>query len=313
MISATRLAGGDPTLIKNEEARPNFLIVGAAKAGTSSLYHWLGQHPEVFMPKIKEPTYFVDHYRFSSWDKYLALFQPGRGYKAIGEASTGYLSSPESPSWIREKLEGVKIIILLRNPVERSLSLYGWMVKAGFEWLPTFERALREEDKRFSDNGFRVKNPHFFWNYMYFRSGLYHAQVERFMDCFGPERVRVYFFEDLVNSPGQVYKDVCDYLSISGAFQPDFSPKNSGKTPRYIKAQAILRRLKKSSDILPVRCRNAVRQQISSLMRMNAERGYKQKLSPGLRESLENAYREDITNLSHLLRKDLSHWVSSVQ
>ena len=162
-----------------ERVRPKFLIVGASRSGTSSLYHWLKLHPDVFMPDIKEPSFFVDGWGISDWHWYLSLFEPGRGKKAVGEASVAYLESPESVQLIWEKLPTIKIIILLRNPVERALSLYSWMVMEGHEWLSTFKQALAEEEKRFGDESFRRDNPVYFWSYMYFRNGLYYEQVKK--------------------------------------------------------------------------------------------------------------------------------------
>jgi len=194
---------------------PNFLIVGSAKAGTTSLYHWLRYHPEVFMPEKKEPSYFVDGYGMSDLDAYLLLFAPGRGKKAIGEASTAYLASPESPQLISKQLGKVKTLILLRNPVERAFSLYCWMVMVGCEWLPTFEEAVKAEEKRCSDQFFRWHNPEYFWDYMYFRSGLYFEQVKRYTDTFGRDLVEIYLFDELKNDPGKLYGKVCNFLGIA--------------------------------------------------------------------------------------------------
>jgi hypothetical protein len=300
------------TLSESGKVLPNFLIVGAAKAGTTFLYYLLQQHPEVFMPeRTKEPSFFVHNFAFSSWDRYLDLFEGGRGKKAIGEASTAYLTAPESPQWINEKLEDVRIIILLRDPVERAYSLYSWMVMEGWEWAPTFERALLEEEKRLPDQFPRKKwQRGFFWNYMYFRSGLYFEQVKRYIDTFGRERVGVYLFEDLVAQPARTYADVCQFLGISDQFEPDFSAKNISRFPRSIQVQYFLRGLQLSTKKLPVRAQYIARKCLYPLIDLNVKWGDKKRLPSQVRKQLQEAYREDIHKLSKLIGRDLSLWLS---
>jgi hypothetical protein len=289
------------------EVKPNFLIVGAARSGTTSLCYWLKQHPEVFMPDNKEPSYFVNGYGVSNWDIYVSLFKAGEGKRAIGEASTAYLSAPEAPKWIRKMLGQVRIIILLRNPVERALSLYAWMVMEGYEWLPTLESAVAEEDKRYADEQFRRTCPEWFWDYMYFRSGLYCEQVERYISVFGRDLVRIYLFEDLVSSPGKVYSELCEFLGISDTFRPVFSPQNPSRIPRFIKLQYLAR------TAMSVQNRNL--RKLAALiapliMSLNTRLGHKAVMSPLFRRKLLDMYRSDITNLADLIRRDLSEWLS---
>lgn len=143
---------------------PNFFIVGAAKSGTTSLYHYLKQHPEIYMSPVKEPKYFlasinkfphngpgdieVDKKIIRTWDEYLKLFSNASVEKCIGEASCGYLYYCElvAPSIKRISPEA-KIIIVLRNPVERAFSAYCYLFREGRETL-SFEEALKIEEER---------------------------------------------------------------------------------------------------------------------------------------------------------------------
>src|SRR5215831_9169458 len=109
--------------------KPNFLIAGASKAGTTSLHDYLSQHPNIFMSSFKEPNYFVPNYAYNDWERYLSLFRGARDEKAVGESSTGYLFCEESPAWIKSVLGNVRIIVVLRNPARRAQSLYWWMVR----------------------------------------------------------------------------------------------------------------------------------------------------------------------------------------
>src|SRR2546423_2056748 len=129
---------------------PNFFICGAAHAATTSLWHYLRQHPDIYMPPTieqKEPAYFCDIYGTNDSDFYLSLFADADGRKRVGEASTAYLTWPASAAKIRATVPEAKIIISLRNPVERAWSLYKWMRAHDYEKIPTFAEALEAEDK----------------------------------------------------------------------------------------------------------------------------------------------------------------------
>lgn len=150
-------------------SEPNFLIIGAAKAGTTSLYHYLAQHPQVFLSANKEPHFFAlennppDYKgpgdeqgvrsRITDWQSYLALFSKATGqHRAIGEASTLYLYHPDAPSNIHRHLPDMKMIALLRNPVDAAYSAFGHMYREGREPCNDFMQALKEEDHRVAEN-----------------------------------------------------------------------------------------------------------------------------------------------------------------
>ena len=133
---------------------PDFFIAGAAKAGTSSLFHYLSQHPQLFLSTTdKEPGYYCDTWGVTDPDYYFGLFAGAAPDQLLGEASTPYLSCPASPGLIQQANPAAKIIILLRNPAQRAFSLYLQMVKMGHEHLSPFEKALAREPAR------RVRRP----------------------------------------------------------------------------------------------------------------------------------------------------------
>ena len=165
---------------------PNFFIAGAAKSGTTSLWRYLLQHPDIFMPSdimYKEPAYFSDIKGMKDLNEYLSLFKNVTTEKMIGEASAAYLTSPESPERIREVVPDAKFIIMLRNPIDRAYSLYNWMACNGYEPIEIFEQALEiEETNRYENESFKNSNPEYYYNYLYFHSGLYSDQIKRFLN-----------------------------------------------------------------------------------------------------------------------------------
>src|SRR5918995_644162 len=133
---------------------PNFFIIGAQKAGTTSLYHYLNQHPQIYMSPVKEP-FFFDH-EFSSngevvqqeFAEHQALFQGAKGETAIGEASPLYIYAPGTPERIKEYVPEARSIALLRNPADRAYSAFLHAVRIGVEPCTDFAQALRGEEER---------------------------------------------------------------------------------------------------------------------------------------------------------------------
>lgn len=215
--------------------KPNFLIVGAAKCGTTSLYEYLREHPEVFMPEWKEPCFFLSRPAYgleSAIEKpedYEALFSVVRNEKAIGEASPPYLYDQQSAKKIADYLgKDVKIIIILRNPIDMVYSLWGYIVAHGHESLQFFD-AIRVAVDRLRDEGFKracTINKIWIYNYSYIDRAKYSKQVKKFIQIFGREKVKVYIFEEFFSKPLESYSDVCEFLSISDDFYPDFKQHN---------------------------------------------------------------------------------------
>ncbi len=197
---------------------PNFLIVGAASSGTTSLYTYLKQHPEVFLPALKEPHYFAQlrpvweqRYLFTyvtEESEYLALFAKASGYRAIGEASPSYLWCPEAPARIHRAIPGAKIVILLRDPVERAYSHYLMNLREGLQRRPLFE-ALQEDFNRRA-KGWGVSQ-------LYVELGLYAEQVRRYLETFGAAQVRIVMFEELRRSSENQKSALAGVLRFIGA------------------------------------------------------------------------------------------------
>jgi hypothetical protein len=276
------------------------LIAGTSKAGTTSLYQHLTQHPDVFMPAVKEPHYFVQGYGIDL-EGYLQLFAQAADKQARGEASTSYLFCSESPAWIRAVLPEARIIVLLRNPAERAFSLYNWMVMEGYEYAGTLEEALRLETERMTDGTFLRSNPEFYADFLYYTTGLYYRQVKTYRDLFGSERLKVFLFEDLVQDPVRVSRESFEFLGLDASFRPRCEVHNVSRQPRSVLLQHWLRT--RAASLLPARA-------VARLMRWNLKLGSKPEKPVALIRELQELYKPDIQQLEVLLGKDLTAWYS---
>jgi hypothetical protein len=226
--------------------KPNLFIVGAARSGTTSLWQYLKTHPAVYMPEdelLKEPTFFSrDGGPKLELNDYLSIFkQAATNRRWIGEASVAYLTDPETASRLYEFNPAAKIIIMLRNPANRAFSLYNWMAQEGYEYASSFQEALKLEETRVNQRKPDWYKPNYYWGYLYFRSGLYHDQVKRYLELF-KENVLLIKFEDFARDPRRSYREVCSFLQI-----PDvpFSLHiyNPSQATRSAKILFILRKL----------------------------------------------------------------------
>ncbi len=198
---------------------PDFLILGAQKAGTTALYAYLRWHPGITGPSWKEVSYFDRHYRRgASW--YRGHFPIGAGDRLVGEASPGYLFHPLAPERVRTTVPEAKLIALLRDPVDRALSHYHHEVALGREAL-SFEEAIDAEPERTRGEEHRmVGEPGYFshawWDYTYLARGRYAEQLERWLAVFPREQLFVVASEELASDPGQTYSRVLEFLGAPG-------------------------------------------------------------------------------------------------
>ena len=224
---------------------PNFFIVGAARSGTTSLWCYLKQNPQVFMPSDelnKEPAYFSDKNQRISTNAFLNLFKDADPkHKLVGEASTAYLTDHKAAIRIKDFNPNAKIIIILRNPAERAYSLYNWMVQEGYEYVISFEKALEVEKRRVNKIIPNFWEPQYYWNYMYYHSGLYYGQVKKYLDSFG-ENTLILKFEDFQNQPNDNFKKVCNFLGIC-PIEPKLNAQNLSRSVYSPQIQFVIRKL----------------------------------------------------------------------
>lgn len=290
-------------------ALPNFLIVGAVKCGTTSLYQYLNQHPDVFMSERKEPNFFTGptHGNRVTEAEYHALFEPGASHKARGEASVAYLYDPVSPEAIHRTLgPDTRIVISIRNPVDAAYSLWGHMVRAGGEKLP-FQEALAAEPARLEDEAFRKSKVGWLYSFAYADRARFAPQVERYLTRFGPDRVKVYVFEEFFRAPREHFADLCRFLGIDDAFVPEFRVYNPTGPVLSTTLRDLLHEYRPWKApfklLLPVRARKWIRTRVYWLNRRDDVK--LPALAPEVRAQVWALFEADVARLEQLLGRNL--------
>lgn len=284
---------------------PTFLIIGAPKSGTTSLWRYLNQHPQIFMSAVKEPYFFVSdeekEKRIAIGMKptmtmadYLAHFATANGAKAMGEASVPYLYQPESPRLIHDAIPNVKLITLLRNPVDRAYSNYWFLRTMGLEKEETFEDAILSELAGEREDAISIL--------LHIRKGLYTPQLQRYFDVFPRDQVRIYLQEELSEDPQRVLKDLWQFLEVDDSFVADTSARFN---QTFAHSQSVL-----------IHSRQLAKSLLKSIVRPGqtsnnwpGKRVKPQKMQPATRRKLLRIVEHDVMDLQDLLGVDLSHWL----
>lgn len=293
---------------------PNFLIVGAPRSGTSSLYHYLRQHPDIFMPDIKEIQYFSTMKRsiIVNDEQYAQAFAGRTHERAIGEASPSYLYDPVAPYRIKDLLGDIHIFVLLRNPADRAFSHWHYLYQRGLEPLD-FSEALAAELERMASAEFR-RQVDYPVAYFYFEAGRYYEQVKRYFDVFGREKVHVFITEEFVRDPVSACQQIFGILNVATDFEPDIVIHNQTTAYRYKWAHRFLARKLPAwfgplYYHLPVSLRIRVFKAVRRVSRWNRKESSSMRLDETLRRELLERYRPDILNLEKLLGRDLALWL----
>ena len=313
-------------------AVPNFFLLGTGKAGTTSLFHYLKQHPQIFMSPVKEPAYFAPEIRAENltapierrlrkqsrplaevlndgqpvkphgwlaaeWTDYQRLFQGVTDEKAIGEASAIYLWSEKAAYHIRVRIPHARLIMILRDPAERAFSQYLHQLAAGLT-RSTFRQHLEQCERIGASPKLSI------W-YPFLEIGLYSAQVQRYLDLFPRSQIRIYWYEEAWREPMGLLKDLFEFLDVDPTFQPDISRKSlARRAPRFAAMNYLLKTLHAWYPLKAL-----VPQRVRPYASRFLFRRKSLSLDPGDRRWLVDYYRDDIRKLSLLLERDLSAWL----
>ncbi len=296
---------------------PNFLIIGAAKSGTTSLYHYLEQHPQIYMSPMKGPRFFamegetpafcgpqdaiVNERTVTELEDYLSLFASVKDEKASGEATDWYLSSEQAVDRIRHYIPHARLIAILRHPAERAFSSYMHFARHGYEPL-FFEDALAAEEERMRKG----------WSPLFQHKGrgFYGSQLKRYFDVFDRQQISVHLYDDLKNDAVGLVRDLYKFLNVDPGFTPDTTVLyNKSGTPRHQLLHRLLHRPSRAKRalklLLPSRARKYVKAQIQNRNLVE------QTMPASVRERLTAEYHADILQLQDLINRDLGHWLTS--
>jgi len=264
----------------------DFLIIGAMKSGTTSLASALNQHPEVYLPK-NELHYFDNNDYFSKGDNwYHAHFPLLKEVKAYGEKTPSYMYTPYCIERIFNYDPQIKLIMILRNPIDRTYSNYWHSVKNGKEEL-SFIDAIVKEDERIKNNIFRG----------YTARSKYIVQLEKLLEYFDLNKIKIVIFEELTTQPDQILKDIFQFLEVNGSF---IVPEPKRKENITIVPRSI--RFNRYS--LNSRFRKVLRYP-NKINKLLGTTGYP-KMASKIRDQLRSTFEVYNSRLSELIEKDLN-------
>ena len=297
------------------DKKPNFIVIGAMKAATTSLYTYLKKHPEIFMTKVKEPMFFNNFQQENNYkilgkkrkkpttlEEYLTMFKDVKNEKAIGEASPAYIYNQKAPQLIKEHLPNVKIIAILRHPTDRAYSNYLHAKRADRENSDTFQEAIEVEKKKIKDN----------WSplYHYIEKGYYSVQLKRYYKLFPKENIRVYLFEDVVKNTKETLKDIFKFLEVDENVEIDTSKKaNVSGTPSGLMGW-ILKKMRYYNLMPKFAISDYLPKFIVKLIFRSVYKPTEKLNEDSRREITEKYYKDEIRILEKLVDRDLSSWLS---
>ena len=297
----------------NETTMPNFLIIGAAKAGTTALHEYLQQHPQIYMTPNKETNFFafegeeinfrgigdkaLKDFSITDLETYQNQFAAVTTEKAIGEACPSYLYYPQAATRIKQYLPNVRLIVILRNPIDRAYANFLHIVRDDRETCRDFSLALQEETTRIANNW------EWFWHYI--QIGFYGKQLKHYYQLFAPNQIKVYLYEDLKNNAIATLQDIFHWLEVDDTFVPDVAlrPNKSGMPKNKLLHQILTKPNPLKSFLKPL-FPAQIRQKIQH-QNLNTP-----PISQEARQKLLDLYRADIFQCQDLIQRDLSAWLA---
>lgn len=289
---------------------PRLFVVGAPRAGTTTLYHMLARHPAIRMAAKKEPGFFHlwgqgrpwrgpgDRPGIARLEAYGRLFRGGRE-QLVGEASTVYLYSPHAAERIAACVPEPRIIAVLRHPVDRAYSNYMQHVMQGREAVTDFAAAIRRAPERLAAGW----SP--FWDYC--GMGLYGRQLARYYDALPRSAILVLDYDEVVGPPGPLLRRICAFLGLPRvALAPPPGGLNASGIPRSRAANALLQQVRRGAQYLPGALRPRAETWLEGLVRRNLRRV---PLDPDLRARLGEAFWRDTEEAGRLSGLDVRKWL----
>ncbi|NBD17965.1 MAG: sulfotransferase [Cyanobacteria bacterium] len=300
--------------------KPNLFIVGAPKCGTTAMYSYLQQHPEIFMPETKEPHFFGSDFNISNRmvkteQEYLSLFTEAQNEKIIGDGSIWLLYSDNAPLEIKEFSPDAKILVMLRNPVDMIQSLHSNLLYVGYEKNQDLETAIEEMEKR--KQGVQIPGASNVIQGLSYREVIKYAKhLKKYLDVFSPNNIKIIVFDDFRNRTELVYYEMLEFLEINKNFQPNLEVINPNKEFRNKFLQNKLNQLavspitKNIGKFLPNPVKKSLYKNYLQIREMNTIHGKsRSSMEPSLRKRLQAEFAPEVEKISSLLNRDLTHWI----
>jgi hypothetical protein len=295
---------------------PNFLIIGAGRSGTTSLHHYLRQHPDIFIPEAKAPSYFyccdvppvedpylhliTRNYFVPDRREYLALFDGVENEKAIGEVSPVYLATTRAASRIAGLIPSTKLVAIIRNPVERAYARFLGRSRDGLERRASFAEIVREEMAQ----GLLREDAHG----TYVAGGFVFHYLESYLEHFRKESFHIRLFEDLKENSQELVSGIFEFLGVDCTFEPLLDRRHNPSSG--IIRQPLLRYFWTHTGLVRARLRPflpaGMRDAFFGALPLEA---VDRPLEAGVKAELIELYRDDILKLQEWLDRDLSAWL----
>jgi hypothetical protein len=295
------------------EILPNFLIIGAFKSGTNSLYHYLEAHPQVFMCPANEPSFFAfegQKMRGGRWAKgvvtnfedYKKLFAGAGDKIAVGEVSPTYLASLEAPGRIKHYVPDAKMVAILRHPLERAYSQWQMEFRQGNEKAESFAEAI-QTIKVVSDGTSRRR---------FVAGSMYYQLLKKYYDLFDPSQICVLLFDRLATDREGLVKKLYGFLNVDSSFIPpniNVRFNEGGGVPRTRTGRFLLQKLFPVLAGLKSLAPQGLRERFVTQARHQLL-VKPPELAPELRAELSAFFKDDILRLQELIKEDLSMWLN---
>ncbi len=283
---------------------PNFMMIGVAKAGTTSVSRYLAQHPQIFICPIKATNFFgyedardwkwsdegdpplLRNFPVRSMEQYEAMFAGASDEIAIGEISPQYFRCPTAASRIHERIPSVKLVASLRNPADRAFSGFLMRTRRG-EAVESFYKELTAQSS-------------------HVKEGFYYRRLKRYLELFPREQIKIYLFEEFKKDPARILVDLFGFLGVDTKLSLDTSVRhNPAAVPKLRFLNLLL-----YNPTLAHLARSTfpgLKGMLKHVRQLNLRPA--PKLPTDLRAELLKLYREDILRLQDLLDRDLSGWL----
>jgi hypothetical protein len=301
--------------------KPNLFLIGQPKSGSTALHQFLGEHPEIYMAKIKAPHYFCHdfheesdrfhnmklYFDYRDQDSYLKLFDRAESETILGESSDHYLYSTVAAEEIYQFNPEAKIIIFLREPVSFLRSLHNHFVKVTNEEEEDFAKALALESVRVKGKSIspRIMSPS--WAH-YSKRITYYEQVKRYYDIFDPTQIKIVIYESYRANNQKAYQEILEFLGVDTSFTPNYKVLNKSKDVRfkqlnYLVNNQIIKNLTKT--LFSQDFNDFVRDQIVERILWKEVSNSPEEIDPEFVKKLKKQFKPEVIKISEFLNMDL--------